>query len=111
MWACSVSADLFVTVGALGQLGNLYGVMGPAIRCAPLRMAAFGIWHSFPSLSISNDGRRDQPACLIVRANVSPEVFQFIPAIVGFFGLAAAITLISVLSANRADPFAILIAD
>ena len=92
MGAGAVSADLFMAVGA------------------PLRMAAFGIWHSFLVSQFSNDGGSDQPHRLIVRADVSPEILQFIPATLGLFALTAAIPLVSVLSASRTDPFAILIA-
>jgi hypothetical protein len=46
-----------------------------------------------------------------VRADLCPEISQFIPAIIDFFGLTAAIALISVLAASGTDPFAILSAD
>lgn len=63
MRASAVSANFLVAIRAFRQLRDLYRVMRPASRGAPLRMAAFGIWHSFPSLSIlvRNNGIKPRP--------------------------------------------------
>jgi hypothetical protein len=108
MWASAVRSNLFMAVRAFGQLRNLYRIVCPAGGGTPLRMAALGIWHKFPSLSFLKRDSGIKPVRSIVRADLSPKISKYIPTVVGSLGVTAAILLVSVLAAYRADPFAIL---
>jgi hypothetical protein len=49
MRAGAMGANLLMTVGALGQLGDHQRIMGAAGRRTPFAVAAFRIWHYFPT--------------------------------------------------------------
>jgi hypothetical protein len=101
----TVGADLLMAVRTLGRLRNAQSIVGTARRRTALRVAAFRIRHSsslFVDLRLTVSVKRQQNR-LITGTNLGSKVSQAAPAVIRGLLMAAAITLVTVLPANRTN--------